>query len=111
MSRGYLSGIISASLIIFGDVWNIVFDVHNRPYTIGYHIVNGHKIFYYSCKVFSDFIFGSWSIGDVLIISGLAGLSILTLLLCRKILLFKAGGENALNGFQFQDLKNIIEGR
>ena len=37
----------SIGLLITGDIWNIALHVHTRPYTIGYHVVNGHKIFCY----------------------------------------------------------------
>jgi hypothetical protein len=88
MNKWYIVGIASALSIICGDVWNITLDVHNRPYTIGSHIKDGHRLFYYSCKWFSDFITPmGFSVGDILIILGLIGLSVFACLLCIKIIL------------------------
>ena len=56
VNQPYITGIVSTVSIICGDIWNVILDVRSRPYTIGYHIKDGHKVFYYSCKWLSDFI-------------------------------------------------------
>ena len=79
----------SIGLLITGDIWNIALHVHTRPYTIGYHVVNGHKIFCYveSSKWWSDFIgTKGYSIGDLLIYAGVALLTIIAIVLIWNIL-------------------------
>ena len=90
VNQPYITGIVSTVSIICGDIWNIILDVHNRIYTIGYHIKNGHEAFYYSSKWLCDFITSiGLSVGDILIIIGLIGLSIFACLLCIKIIRFR----------------------
>jgi hypothetical protein len=79
----------SIGLLVTGDTWNITLHVHTRPYAIGYHVVNGHKIFCYveSSKWWSDFIgTKGYSIGDLLIYIGVTLLTIIAIILIWNIL-------------------------
>jgi hypothetical protein len=79
--------ILSSVIIAIGDLWNVIFDVGNRTYTISYHIEDGRKVFYYSSKVFCDFIGpAGFSIGDVLIYSGLIMFAITLIFYGRRVL-------------------------
>jgi hypothetical protein len=80
---------ILASIVMFitGDIWNITLHVHTRAYLIGSSIINGHKVYSYiaSSKLLSDFIgTRGYSIGDLLIYSGVALFAILAIVLIVK---------------------------
>ena len=80
---------ILASIVMFitGDIWNITLHVHTRAYLIGSSVIDGHKVYSYiaSSKLLSDFIgTQGYSIGDLLIYSGVSLFTILAIVLIVK---------------------------
>jgi hypothetical protein len=77
----------SVVLFIAGDIWNITLHVHTRAYLIGSSVIDGHKVYSYiaSSKLLSDFIgTQGYSIGDLLIYSGVSLFTILAIVLIVK---------------------------